>query len=720
MNNLFQAGKDALKDKLKKKIVLTVIPVIAPYLLVIVGGIIIVMMFLAPIVQALEYIDNFKNAVAGFFEKTGNFLSGRGFQEIDMDVVKLKEGAFNKELGNQYELYYSHGVEIDAPLILATIYYPLNVSYDEGTVQCLNNMGETTETTAEECKKDNVMAPEDQYDYWKNKQNKLPILIKNSISMITTEYSCESVTATVNGESKTVYVQGDRVGNPVTTYPFDGTFRTDGVCNSNSNIKRYTYQANKEEYDKYLIDEYIVNSPEYKFPDNISNEKEKQERLRQIVIAIHDLAKLYYDLFEPPVVAQQVYGAIPYNILTQMVPPVDSLLGTDGKANYRITSCFSPYRELNNGQKKSHTGIDLNTRTPDKNIRAVADGIVAQTVGTNNFNCYDSACANSDSRGNYVTISHEIDGVTFTTSYFHLASVSVSVADVVKAGDIIAVMGNTGNSSGQHLHFQYTDDRGNLVNPGNLFTNPYQINPDSGCSVLSVDCANRNSAVAISPLYGKWNGSSYPINVKINGMTPIPLEQYILGVALNEVPASYNVEAIKAQLITARTYTFGGGRYKQFKLQEAQNQIVIDMGVASETTQTFNLNRLCQLSANYQSNMIQSLEATRGQVLIGDNSKEMFSTEYSSCAANDGYQTLGNGYVCKLPGCTENVQSYCTSNSCNQDGRNVCGHGRGMSQIGANDLANNYSYNYTSILAHYYSAQISDLNSVDLSKYQRE
>ncbi|MEM5673435.1 M23 family metallopeptidase [Bacillus cereus] len=60
----------------------------------------------------------------------------------------------------------------------------------------------------------------------------------------------------------------------------------------------------------------------------------------------------------------------------------------------------------------------------------------------------------STSYGNVVFISHNINGQTYTTVYAHLKSRSVSAGQKVKQGQQLGIMGNTGQSEGQHLHFE--------------------------------------------------------------------------------------------------------------------------------------------------------------------------------------------------------------------------------------------------------------------------
>lgn len=60
--------------------------------------------------------------------------------------------------------------------------------------------------------------------------------------------------------------------------------------------------------------------------------------------------------------------------------------------------------------------------------------------------------------GNFIVINHE---GACQTQYSHLSSIKVSVGDTVSAGDLIALSGNTGRSTGPHLHFNVRNCGGN-------------------------------------------------------------------------------------------------------------------------------------------------------------------------------------------------------------------------------------------------------------------
>ena len=94
---------------------------------------------------------------------------------------------------------------------------------------------------------------------------------------------------------------------------------------------------------------------------------------------------------------------------------------------------------------KGHDGIDLRTRFLDsplghRYVTAAGDGICEVRLdGASGY-------------GNHVRIHHSDGSMTI---YGHLAKAYVYQKQVVKAGQRIGLSGNTGFSSGPHLHFEY-------------------------------------------------------------------------------------------------------------------------------------------------------------------------------------------------------------------------------------------------------------------------
>lgn len=109
---------------------------------------------------------------------------------------------------------------------------------------------------------------------------------------------------------------------------------------------------------------------------------------------------------------------------------------------------------------KGHDGIDYAGEIGD-NIYAAADGIVT-AIETE----YDDK-----GYGKYVIIDH---GNGYTTCYAHLDSISVEMLDEVSQGDIIGRMGNTGWSTGPHLHFVLAEN-GEDIDPHIYLDDPIQL-----------------------------------------------------------------------------------------------------------------------------------------------------------------------------------------------------------------------------------------------------
>ncbi len=94
-----------------------------------------------------------------------------------------------------------------------------------------------------------------------------------------------------------------------------------------------------------------------------------------------------------------------------------------------------------------HRGIDI-ARPSNYNILAADSGTVTQA-------------SNQGGYGNVIRIDHN-NGIE--TLYAHLESMDVSVGQTVAKGEKIGVMGQTGNSTGIHLHFEVYEN-GNLKDP---------------------------------------------------------------------------------------------------------------------------------------------------------------------------------------------------------------------------------------------------------------
>lgn len=129
----------------------------------------------------------------------------------------------------------------------------------------------------------------------------------------------------------------------------------------------------------------------------------------------------------------------------------------------RVSSPFNP-RRLHpiTGQIAPHNGVDF----------AVSRGTAVLAIGDGEV----VAAKYSGTAGNYITIRH---GRQYMTRFMHLDKILVKPGQQVKQGDRIALSGNTGRSTGPHLHFELLID-GKPVNP--LSANLPQANGLTGKS----------------------------------------------------------------------------------------------------------------------------------------------------------------------------------------------------------------------------------------------
>lgn len=129
-------------------------------------------------------------------------------------------------------------------------------------------------------------------------------------------------------------------------------------------------------------------------------------------------------------------------------------VGRSGGNNYgvvsgRLSSNYGYRTHPISGRRIFHNGIDLAAPTGTA-VYAYADGKVTSVSQDNTL-------------GKYITIDH---GGGLKTRYLHLSAYKVSVGDKVTAGQRIGSVGNTGYSTGSHLHFEVLKN-GSYVSPWN-------------------------------------------------------------------------------------------------------------------------------------------------------------------------------------------------------------------------------------------------------------
>ena len=99
-----------------------------------------------------------------------------------------------------------------------------------------------------------------------------------------------------------------------------------------------------------------------------------------------------------------------------------------------------------------------------RDIRAAAAGTVTETFDGVDDECSTGDCGGGGGYGNHVVI-QMADGLLSTYGHMTTWSVAVAVDDVVACGDLLGLMGSSGNSTGPHLHFEIRDSSWNQFDP---------------------------------------------------------------------------------------------------------------------------------------------------------------------------------------------------------------------------------------------------------------
>jgi murein DD-endopeptidase MepM/ murein hydrolase activator NlpD len=123
-----------------------------------------------------------------------------------------------------------------------------------------------------------------------------------------------------------------------------------------------------------------------------------------------------------------------------------------------ITSSYGTRTHPIFGTKKMHNGIDLKANY--ENVYSVMDGVVT------------AAGWDPKGGGNFMKVRHFN---RFETSYLHLSEMYYRPGEKVTAGFVIGKSGNSGNSTGPHLHFS-VKEFGQSINPAHFLNDLIKVN----------------------------------------------------------------------------------------------------------------------------------------------------------------------------------------------------------------------------------------------------
>ncbi len=146
---------------------------------------------------------------------------------------------------------------------------------------------------------------------------------------------------------------------------------------------------------------------------------------------------------DPPAVSAAATST--QHLLSEMINPLPG---------EKLTSGFGLRRNPFNGQTMHHDGVDVHAE-PSSEILAPADGVVELAT---------EAWEGNEAWGTVLILDH---GSGVKTRYAHLESLSVKAGDRIEQGQVVAVPGNTGKSTGRHLHFEiWQGDQ--LIDPASI------------------------------------------------------------------------------------------------------------------------------------------------------------------------------------------------------------------------------------------------------------
>lgn len=208
---------------------------------------------------------------------------------------------------------------------------------------------------------------------------------------------------------------------------------------------------------------YIVSDSGYESLEKLENAMEKDEELynkyndkiiaarQEIILEIKECLDAFYK--------EHPENVVYFSSISNMYyyPIGGNEVTSENGQNYAKGDPVSTYilKDYNPG---TNEGIDIGSFEDNVNIIAVKTGVVSKVVNT----CASGNKSCNSGYGNMIVISHS-DGTS--TIYSYLNSVNVSEGQSVSQGEIIGVMGNTGDTREKALHFEIKVSSGARVNP---------------------------------------------------------------------------------------------------------------------------------------------------------------------------------------------------------------------------------------------------------------
>ena len=243
----------------------------------------------------------------------------------------------------------------------------------------------------------------------------------------------QDISAAINGKIRALFDTKTDLSIQKASYEE----RKSTLLSLNATLTSQKYLVDQTSKDKSSLLQETKNK-ESTYQQLVSERKKKKGEIEAEMLDVESKLKTIVDASKLPTAGK---GILHY--------PLDTVVITQYFGN---TPFSSKNPQVYNGS--GHNGVDFGTKigTP---IYAAAAGTV---LGTGNT---DTAC-NGVSYGKWVLIKH---GNGLTTLYAHLSLIQVAVGETVTSKQKIALSGNTGYSTGPHLHFTvYASDAVQITN----------------------------------------------------------------------------------------------------------------------------------------------------------------------------------------------------------------------------------------------------------------
>ena len=184
---------------------------------------------------------------------------------------------------------------------------------------------------------------------------------------------------------------------------------------------------------------------------------------------------------------------------------------------FRVTC---EYKRPGNWAAGWHTGIDM---VGDEKIYATCDGIVTKRGYDNSY-------------GNYIVVRNDDDGKYHW--FCHLAQIKKNTGSKVTRTTVVGIMGNTGNSTGKHLHFEIRNQSnkyGDTSNPAEYMGIPNEVGTYNSANYQIDPYIPKYTKVTINDIFDvDLYYSLYPDLQKQFGRDTKALKQHFINYGIKE------------------------------------------------------------------------------------------------------------------------------------------------------------------------------------------